>query len=432
MLLFCLILSTCLTGCKKKEPDIRIGGFGVDFGKSSTGDAENTTTVLDGDLYILNGIDEVTQTISFLRLTNSLREYVVTFDGTTLIYDRFGGAQTISELTKGDVYELDVDPYTQHLRKMNQSNQVWYYEDVTKYELNLEKDMITVGNTKYELQETVPVYDGEEGFTREQIGESDVLTLIGVNKKIVAVEITTAHGNIQFLHTEKFKNGYFVLGNVAAARIEEAHPMSVRAGTYLLQVAGNGQSGSKEITIESGKTTKVDLRQFESDKNKMCVLSFDMVQPDVTVTINGKVVDTTQVLKLKQGTYRIIAKADGYNNWSRLVMLSSDKVKLTINLEDTTTNTASQSSSGSSSSSSSGGHSNSSNSNNVSGSGTTNYDTDQHAHSGSGSNSSNSSNSSSSSSSSSGSSSSSSSSSSGTSDSTNSIINEVVDLITGN
>lgn len=331
ILLLCLVLLAA--GCGKKEPKVVIGGGGTELLATASGDAAGENGEMP-DLFIYKGEVEDMSLMVFEKVKGAAREFVYYYNGGTEIFDRFSQPMSREQMQPGEIYELDIDVNTQTIERMEQSRHVWVFPELHKYAVDLKKGSLTVGSEVYRLDETVPVFDNDEQFTREQIGESDELTIIGDGKEIFSVLITTSHGEIEFTNIAGFEKGYFVLGNVAAARITKNAPMSVRAGTYLLEVAGSGHSGAKEVTIEPGEKTVVDLKEFNTGTTKKGKLILLAKQKDVSVTLNGKKIKLGKAMTLPYGIYRVKATKDGYSDWSKILFFNSRNARIEINLAD--------------------------------------------------------------------------------------------------
>jgi len=333
ILLFCFVLLTA--GCGKKEPKVVIGGGGTELLPTASGDATEEEGKIP-DLFIYKGEVEDMSLMVFEKVKGAAREFVYYYNGGTEIFDRFSQPISREQMHPGEIYELDIDVNTQTIERMEQSRHVWVFPELHKYAVDLKKGSLTVGSEIYRLAETVPVFDDEEQFTREQIGDSDELTIIGNGKEILSVMITTSHGEIEFTNIAGFEKGYFVLGNVAAARITKNAPMSVRAGTYLLEVAGSGHSGAKEVTIEPGEKTVVDLKEFNTGTTKKGKLTLLAKQKDVMVTLNGKKIKLGKAMTLPYGIYRVKATKDGYSDWTKILFFNSRNSRIEINMKDKT------------------------------------------------------------------------------------------------
>ncbi|SFQ42506.1 hypothetical protein SAMN02910358_02036 [Lachnospiraceae bacterium XBB1006] len=335
MLLLCTLLTA--VGCAKKEPKVVIGtGGGFEAVSSGNAEKEAKNKPL---LFIYRGVMEDTDLMLFQKVTGSAQELAYHYTGGTDVFDRYGQPKAVEQLTPGEIYELTIDVNTQTVETMRQSDKVWVFPNLIRFALDKEHDRMVVGEESYHLNDLVPVFDGADVFTRDQIGENDELTLIGQGKEIISVIISTEHGELQFKNIAGFEKGYFVLGNVAAARITKEETLPVRAGTYLLSVAGSGRGGSEEITIEPGKVTTVDLAKYHAGAKKDCMLTLLTEQKNVTVTINGKEVAVGKAMKLPYGVYRINASKKGYDDWTKLLFVNSKKAVISINLSDKTGST---------------------------------------------------------------------------------------------
>ena len=345
-LLIVMLLGLCvlaLVGCKKKEQKVVIGGGGTGFSAADEGKEEKDEDL--GEVYIYKENTKKTSLMTFIKASGSYREYSFQYTGTTKIVDRFDQLKSIASLKEGDVYYLELDENTGTIKSMQQAKDVWVFQNVTKYEMNLEKDMLKVGKQAYQLPENIPVFDGKQQLMREQMATTDELTLMGYGNTLLSVQIATAHGKIASKNADNFENGYFVIANVTAGKIEENKELSVRAGKYLLKVAATGQGGSKKIRIKPGKTTTIDLKEFSSVKVKHCSITFETIQDGVSVYVDGKKIDTEKTLKIPYGVYRIVAKKKGCDDWSKILFVNSKTATITIDInekESTTTTTNNQ------------------------------------------------------------------------------------------
>lgn len=344
VIIFVLTILLCVfTGCSsKKSPNIRTSGGSTGLPEAGSSKEEETGEL--PTLYIYEGIDEDMQIMLFIRIGKNYKEFLYSYDASTTYTDKYDEKKSINDLIQGNVYELDIKESKQYIKSIQESKDIWEYADVENYKTDWEKDMFTVGRTNYMLTSEVPVFDGDCLFTREQIAEKDILTLYGYGTTIVSVVIDTGHGQIMFTDTERFEGGYFVLGNVAAAKIEEKQIIPVRAGTFVLKVAGNGMGGSKEITIESGETCVVSLKEFITQIELVSSVSFVVEDGETVITINGKRIDYSEPVKLKYGTYRVKAKRKGYDDWSRLLLVNSKSATVEIEMKKTIAGNSSSSS----------------------------------------------------------------------------------------
>lgn len=355
-----LVIALLTTSCGA-EQKIVSGGGGTKFLET---EEPETVELEDIQAYIYKGANDAMQCLSFLKVGGSYWEEVLYYNGSTIITNRFNEPMTVAELIPGDVYEISCKGDL--LTEVKQSEAVWTFQDVVNYDLELERDMLTVGSDKYQLEEGVPVFDGFAQFTREQINQQDILTLTGYKNTLLSVRITTGHGRLKFQNAEMLENGYFVLGNVAAGKIIKGQKASVRAGEFLLRVAGSGYGGSVQVTILPGETTVVDLKKVVEATVKRCEVTFELLQEGTHLSINGQEIDPKKPVYLEYGIHRIKARKNGYETWSKLLFVNSKTAKVTIELEEESTkkNNSNSSSSTNSNNSNNNNHSNNSSSQN--------------------------------------------------------------------
>ena len=335
-IVFCLLyVILILVGCESTSGDGRVvvsGDTGLSPAQADENKEEETEL---GKVYILKDVNESTAQVVLIKVGGSYREYVLNYTGATLMEDRYGNALTPATLTYGEVFEIELSEDGSTLKSLRESKSVWTFEGVENFTLDQEEEILKIGKDKYHLSNTTVVFDGTNQYNRYQLMEEDVVTLIGYKKELLSVLVQTGHGILQFTNTEGFEEGYFVLGNVLAAKITQNMSVDVRAGHFLLSVAHKGKGGSIMVTVEPGQSTTVDLSQFASGETKSCLLTFKLKQEGTTVSINGKEVDVSEPVELTYGTYRITAELEGYETWSRLLLASSEEVSVTIDLDST-------------------------------------------------------------------------------------------------
>ena len=339
--LIVVLLLSVFSACGNKQPTIVIGGTGSGLPPVSSGNAKKDDEEVKKELptlFVFEGFDENTCLINFLRIGKSNRKYVFAYSGRSAFISRYGSYMTVHDLVPGDVVELKVKESEQLILECKISADVFCYDDVDDFNIDPDKDMLTIAGEKYYIPENTPVYKGNDILDRSRITGHEMITVYGYDKTIYSVQITTGHGVLAFTNTKEFEGGYYVLGNLTTGKITADLRINVRCGTYTLLVANNEQSGAEEVTIEDNKTTFVNLSKFVNNEIKRCTVTFLVSMPNAVLTVNGKVVDHSKPLSLKYGMYRIVCTLDGYEEWSRLLFVNSKTAYIDINLEKIITN----------------------------------------------------------------------------------------------
>ena len=68
--------------------------------------------------------------------------------------------------------------------------------------------MLQIGDSKYHYDENTYVFSGDERVSMEDIAQGDTLSVVGVDKQIVSVRITTAQGTLALKNTTLFEGSF--------------------------------------------------------------------------------------------------------------------------------------------------------------------------------------------------------------------------------
>lgn len=305
------------------------GGSGLKPVGDTTDDDEEEETELE-KVYILKEVNQTEQTVVLLKVGGSYRECIYGYNGGTVMEDRYGQKLSVSSLECGEVFTIEVNQAGDTLKALKESKQVWVYDDLKTFTLEQEKEILKINGENYHLSDNTRVFFGETMITRFDLSEKDTINLIGYEKEILSVMVQTGHGTMTFINAEEFEGGYFVLGNVLAGQIATGAVVEAPAGEFSLSIAKRGNGGKIDITITAGETTVVDLEPLEAGEKKTCHVTIKPAQEGMKVFINGDEVDITQSFTLEYGLYRITATLEGYDTWSRLLMISSPEAEFAI------------------------------------------------------------------------------------------------------
>lgn len=187
------------------------------------------------------------------------------------------------------------------------------------------------------------------------LSDGDTLSVVGRDKNILAVRVTTAQGTLALSNTKLFEGSFLQLGTKIFAEITPDMEIQVPEGTYELRVANDGWGGSTEVTITRGETTNVDLDTLKGEGPSYGKVQFVIDAKDAVLSIDGKETDYEKPVKLTYGSHTITVYSSDYDTWKRNLYVNSEKSTVVINLadEDSSETGSSQSSSESSSQSSS-------------------------------------------------------------------------------
>lgn len=332
-----VVLLLFLAGCGGKEET----EDGVTYFHHSLAEQQETQTtqetqpVQTQEVYLITGVNQSEESMQLYRYANSM-EYRYYYGTGTRFYDKYQTRTSVSNFTPGLLITIGAVNSEGILTEASISDQAWVYDDVTRFSIDTELGMLKIADSKYRYGDDTFVFSEEEQVGMEDIAKGDTLSVVGVDKQILSVRITTAQGTLELTNTELFDGSFVQVGTKVFAEITPEFCLQIPEGTYELRVANNGWGGSTEITIQRGQTTVVDLDKIKGDGPKYGKIQFVVDVKDAILVIDGKETDYEKPIKLTYGNHSIALYASGYDAWKRNLYVNSKKSTVVINLMEET------------------------------------------------------------------------------------------------
>ena len=285
------------------------------------------------ELYLIMKNDVLEETLTLYSYETGLEHYY-SYDLMTQFKNKYGDYIPSSEFVSGRVVEVGDRNIDGCLKEISLSGKVWEYEGVKRFSIDSEKGIFTIADTKYSILDRYYIFSNGERINVAQISEDDVLTVVGKDKKILSVIVTTGHGTLSLNNTEVFEGSFLQLNNNIFAIITQNMDMEVPEGAYTLKVANDGWGGTTEIEIVRGETTEIDLEELKGEGKKTGIVNFEIGIDDVSVYIDRELVDHTQGVELTYGVHQIAIEAPGSDTWKKYLSVNSPEATMEIELEE--------------------------------------------------------------------------------------------------
>ena len=316
-----IMIALCIIGCGRSEAEDT---------KIQQTESEHAETE---SLWMIKKNDMQEEALTLYSFSSGLEHYYE-YGFSTQFKDKYGNYASALEFTEGRFVVIAPRDEDGYLTEVMLSDEVWEYEKVRRFQIDEEKGILTIADTKYSIQDEVKVFSGGETITFADISQDDVLTVVGKDKKILSVVVTTGHGTLSFQNTTVFEDSFVQLNNDIFAMITPNMVMEVPEGTYQLKVANDGWGGTTEIEIVRGETTEVDLETLKGEGKKKGLIYFDIDVENVEVSVDYQVIDHTQPIELTYGTHVLEIEADGYDTWKKYLSVNSEEATLLIELTE--------------------------------------------------------------------------------------------------
>lgn len=341
IVVFMWMLIFVLAGCSsEKKPTV----LGTDYyypkteTESVSEEAQAPIKAVFGPEHYMIISNNMAKEYMVVRQLESGKQSLVTYSLTTSFFDKYGSSTSVSSFESGQIVILGHKDSEGKLKSVQLADGVWEYENVVRYEIEEERGVFEIADTKYYFDEGLRVFSEGEIIKLSDIKE-DELRVVGMNKQILSVVVTTGHGIIALQNTELFEDSFIQIGRDIFAEITGEMELEVPEGNYIVSVANKGYGGSKEYEVKRDEITVIDLDELKGEGPKMCSIVFDIgtadenPDADITFRIDGEEVDYEAPVELAYGIHSIKAESYGYETYSKKLYVNSETAVISIALD---------------------------------------------------------------------------------------------------
>ena len=326
------LLTGILAGCGKKQEEDGMTYFHHSLAEQRETQTEEESTN-EQEMYLISAVDQTEETLQLYRYANGM-EYRYYYGTGTRFYDKYGNRTTIASFRQGLLITIGEVNDEGILTEATVSDQAWVYDNIQRFSVNTELQMLKIADSKYRYDETTHVFSGDMQVSMEDIRSGDTLSVVGIGKQILSVNIVNAQGTLKLVNTELFEGSFVQVGTRYFSKITPDMQIQIPEGTYEVSVANNGWGGSTEVTIVRGETTTVDLDKIKGEGPKSGKIQFVIDVEDAILMLDGKEVDYEKPVKLTYGLHKLSVYADGFDPWERNLYVNSPKSTIVIELKD--------------------------------------------------------------------------------------------------
>lgn len=341
-----LVLS--LAACGKQDTDDGVKKFYNSMNDTTEAVGESTQSGLkaaaeengksvkkSSDILIVSDINSANETIRVYNYSTGV-QYQYYYGLTTGFFDKYGNHMSVSDIHQGDVVDISGADSDGKAKRIQKSDKVWTNDAVTNFSVDKNKSVLEIGNSSYRLGERTMIFSGSDVVDTDSLTAQDKLAVVGIDKDIVSISVTTGHGTLQLSNTSLFEGSFLQLGDRIFAEITKDMSLDVPEGSYTLAVANNGWGDSTDIEIKRGEITKVNLNDLKGEGPKKSSILFEVDVQSAKIYVDDSEIDYTSPVEITYGKHTLKVTADGYDTWTRTLYVNSKEATIQITINDNT------------------------------------------------------------------------------------------------
>ena len=283
--------------------------------------------------------NDMTMQCMILQQMESGKQYLFYYSLTTKFMDKYGNNTPVSYFEPGRMITIGEKDSQGKLKSAQISDDVWEYEDVVRYEIDEERGVFEIAGTKYSFDEDLFVVSAGDEIKISELKEEDELRVIGMNKEILSISVTTGRGVIALKNVELFKGSFIQVGNKIFAEITGEIQLEVPEGVHTVTVANKGYGGSQEYEVLRDEVTEIDLNELKGEGPKKGSITFKIRTTDekedaeIVFKVDGKETDYAEPVELAYGVHSIAAESFGYETYAKKLFVNSETATILISLD---------------------------------------------------------------------------------------------------
>lgn len=329
------LLSTVLSvGCVKRTTGGK-GTAGLYKQETETTTEQAATDVRSGtqEMVIVVGLEESESRLTVKSVADG-RVFTLNYTGGTSVKNRYGTEMLMKDVILGEIAQVSYTPGTQKLWSMKESEEAWENTGVSRWSLDTDKKVLTIGSDKFSYDDSLVIISGNRQIDLTELNSADSLIVKGVDKKVYSIHVKVGHGYIKITDETNLVGGLIEVGNKIMKVITEGMIITAPEGTYTLTASKNGVGGSTEVVVKKDEETIVSLSSFQGEVERQGSVKF-YIKPEgvnYNVFIDGTAVDVSSALPLSYGTHKVVVTSDTYTDYQEEIVISSIYMNKTIDL----------------------------------------------------------------------------------------------------
>lgn len=247
------------------------------------------------------------------------------------IQNRFNQAVTLSELSIGEIVDINYDAETEEVVTLAGNRQARQHPRNTNVRIDIEAGTVSLGVDVWNFNsQTLVLYRGDN-FPISQISPHDSVSLTILGDTVWLIQVDSAHGFLQILNADMIANGEVMIGSHTLLALNDVRSdITLPEGTHQVVVHGdNIEPFIENITIHQGQTTRLDLGNAQL---RAALLHIQVTPADALIFVNGELQEERGTIQVEFGEVVVRVERDGFLPQEQRMDITGPTTGMTFNL----------------------------------------------------------------------------------------------------
>ncbi|WP_026492304.1 PEGA domain-containing protein [Butyrivibrio sp. XPD2002] len=281
-------------------------------------------------------VNTYSKTIQF-RNHDIGKNYTLSYDNTSMIYDIHGRPMSASRLEVGQVVDITFLKGVKHLNSLIISDDAWVEEEVNNFDLVSDDETAKVNGTVFHITPKTLIISDGQSVNPEDILMTDTIRVSGIDKEIYSIVVTRGHGYVSLssdrVNDRSLVGAWIELDKEVIRKITPNMLISAPEGNYNVSILGNGAKFSSEIVVNRNEETVIDTSVAEVEPIKEGNVTFVVTPSTARIFVDGDEILSEVPYTFTYGKHKLHVMAEGYEPQDHTLKVAEPNATLFIDLE---------------------------------------------------------------------------------------------------
>lgn len=210
--------------------------------------------------------------------------------------------------------------------KIELNKNVWQKHRISNFKLELETKKFIYENEKYYLSKHVFV----KYCDLNKISPVSLITIKGLGKQILYLEVNKGAGKINFLAKEKIVNGIAKIDSKEIFNLNDVNAKELCEGYHNIFISGdNIEDYSKDFFIKANENLDLNLDEVEF---KNGLLKINLEQSGCLIYVDDQKISLSDPIFLNYGEHELKITKQGFEDYVNKILIDSQTHEINVSL----------------------------------------------------------------------------------------------------